>query len=220
MTHMAFLALITSMVAVLLTLVNGCTKRIVPNTDGVATLTECVRKGMQLDANKRKCILPDDAFCYSQLMIKGMSVCIQPSSQSDCDKIARNNSSVSSLKYRNSSCTKVGAGNEPSGNRDTSIGIKITSRISGAIPKQPNGVILADAQIAPANNQDMHQFTVMNYPTSGCTVRSNRDPHGTAKFIITAVPSATATNCNAKIVVINLITGAYNTADIVAKVAP
>lgn len=220
MTHMAFLALIISMVTVLLTLVNGCTKRTVPSPDGVATLSECVRKGMQLDANKSKCVLPDDAFCYSQLMIKGMSVCKQPSSQSDCDKIARNNSSVSSLKYRNSSCTEASAGKDPSGNRDTRIGIKITSRVSGAIPKQPNGVVLADVQITSANNQDMYQLTMMNYPTSGCMVRSNRDPHGTAKFIITAVPSATATNCNAKIVVINLITGAYNTADIVAKVAP
>lgn len=213
---LVFLALVTSLVTVL----NSCTRRNVPNTNGtVATLSECVGKGMQFDANKRRCILPDDEFCYSHLMIKGMSTCMQPASQDDCNQIARNNSSVSSLKYRNGSCTKV-ASKTPAGERDTSINIRVTSRVSGAIPKQPNTVVLADVQVTPSNKQDMHQLTVMNYQNSGCNVRSNRDPHGTGKFIITGTPSATATSCNAKVVVINLNNGGYNTADIVASVAP
>ena len=210
---LAFLVLLISLMTA------GCTRRSAPNNNGVATLSECEGKGMQFDPNKNMCILPDDAFCYSKLMIKGMSTCLQPASQDDCNQIARNNSNISSLKYRNGSCSKS-SDSTPTGKRDTNIKIKVTSRISGAIPKQPNAVALADVAVTPTNNQDTHQLTVMNYPNSGCNVKSHRNQHGTGNFIITGTPSATATSCNAKIVVINLQTGTYNTADIVASVAP
>ncbi|MDE3270281.1 MAG: hypothetical protein OYH77_08390 [Pseudomonadota bacterium] len=210
-----------TVVAMVLTIagLSSCTRRVTPNNNGVVTLSDCLGKGMQFDANKRKCLMPDSEFCYSQMMIKGLSTCQQPTSQDDCDQIARNNSTVSNLKYISGRCSKSSSPTNPTGKRDTNIKITVTSRLNGAVPRLPNNVVLADVVVGTPTNLGMYQLTVMNYPNSGCVVSSSRDPQGTSKFIITGLPSATATSCNAKIVVISLKDGTYNTADIVANVA-